>query len=83
MARLSLVDIDSFTGPLAERYEYIKRSVGRVNTLVRVFAHLPEVSKFLMFNPMVIQREGAGGVLSTRIKEMVVIKTSLINGCQH
>ncbi len=31
----------------------------------------------------VLQREGAGSVLSTRIKEMVIIKTSQINGCAY
>jgi len=83
MARLSLVDVDNFTGNLARRYEYVKKSLGRINTYTRVSAHLPEVTKFMAFMPMVLQREGAGGVLSTRIKEMVVLKTSFINDCNH
>lgn len=83
MARLSLVDVDAFTGRLGERYGYIKSSLGRINTFVKVMAHLPEVSKYMMLMPMVVQREGAGGLLSTRIKEMVVLKTSFLNGCNH
>jgi hypothetical protein len=83
MARLSLVDVESLTGSLGARYGYIKSTMGRINTLVKVLAHLPEVSKFLLFLPMVVQREGAGGLLSSRIKEMVVLKTSYINGCNH
>ena len=83
MARISLVDVESLTGPLGERYDYIKRAIGRINTMVKVTAHLPEVSKFLLLLPMVFQREGGGGVLSARIKEMVVLKTSFLNGCNH
>lgn len=83
MARLSQVDVESFTGKLGERYDYMRKTTGRINTFTKVSAHLPEVAKFMAFSPMVLQREGAGGVLSARIKEMVVLKTSFINGCNH
>ena len=83
MARLSLVDVESLTGPVGTRYNYVKRAIGRINTMVKVTAHLPEVAKFLLLLPMTFQREGAGGLLSTRVKEMVVLKTSQLNGCNH
>ncbi len=83
MARLSLVDVESFTGGLGERYNFLKKALGRINTNTKVMAHLPEVAKFMAFMPMALQREGGGGVLSTRIKEMVVLKTSFLNGCNH
>ncbi len=31
----------------------------------------------------VVQRQGAGSVLSAKIKEMAVIKTSHLNGCKY
>ena len=31
----------------------------------------------------VLQREGAGGLLSSRIKEIAIIKTSHVNGCDY
>lgn len=83
MARLSLVDVESFTGRLGERYNFLKKALGRINTNTKAMAHLPEVAKFMAFMPMALQREGGGGVLSTRIKEMVVLKTSFLNGCNH
>jgi uncharacterized peroxidase-related enzyme len=83
MARLSQVDIDEFTGGLGRHYEYLKKATGRINTYMKVAAHLPHVTKFSMLMPMVLQREGAGGVLSTRIKEMAVLKTSFLNDCKH
>lgn len=83
MARLSLVEVEKFSGQLGVRYDYMKKALGRINAISRVWAHLPEVTKFLTFLPMVLQREGAGGVLSSRIKEMVILKTSFINSCRH
>ena len=83
MARLSLVDVEKFTGRLGKRYEFLKKGMGRINTMTKVMAHLPEITKFNAFMPMALQREGGGGVLSTRIKEMVVLKTSYLNSCKH
>ena len=40
-------------------------------------------AKMLLPFNAVMQREGAGSVLSTKIKEMVVIKTSHVNGCDY
>ena len=57
--------------------------LGRVPNSYRVLAQVPQVSKFLILFNAVIQREGAGSLLSTRIKEMVVIKTSHINACSY
>jgi len=83
MARLSLVDVEKFTGLLGKRYKFLKKGLGRINTMTKVMAHLPEITKFNAFMPMALQREGGGGVLSTRIKEMVVLKTSYLNSCKH
>jgi hypothetical protein len=36
----------------------------------------------LLFNAT-MQREGAGSVLSCKLKEMVIIKTSQVNACNY
>lgn len=83
MARLSQIDVESLGGKLGKHYEYLKKGLGRINTYTKVSAHLPHVTKFSMLMPMVLQREGAGGVLSARIKEMCILKTSFINDSPH
>ncbi len=57
--------------------------LGRVPNSYRVLLHSPLVAAMLLPLNAVLQREGAGSVLSTRIKEMVVIKTSQLNGCAY
>ena len=46
-------------------------------------AHSPLVAKMLVPFNAVLQRQGAGSVLETKIKEMIVIKTSHLNGCDY
>ncbi len=57
--------------------------LGRVPHSFRTGAHSPFV--FLMLLPFAAtaQREGAGGILTSKIKEMVIIKTSHVNGCNY
>ena len=57
--------------------------LGRVPNSYRVLGRTPLVAKFLLPFNAVLQREGAGSILSSRLKEMVVIKTSQINGCRY
>ena len=57
--------------------------LGRVPNSYRVLARVPLVAKLLIPFNAVMQREGAGSILSTKIKEMVVIKTSHLNGCRY
>ena len=57
--------------------------LGRVPNFYRALLHSPHVASLLLPLNAVLQREGAGSVLSTRIKEMVVIKTSQTNGCAY
>ena len=45
-------------------------------------AHNDLRGKMLVPFNAVVQRQGAGSVLGTRLKEMVVIKTSHLNGCK-
>ena len=57
--------------------------LGRVPNSYRVLGRTPLVAKFLLPFNAVLQREGAGSILSARLKEMVVIKTSQLNGCKY
>ncbi len=57
--------------------------LGRVPNSYRALLHSPHVAAVLLPLNAVLQREGAGSVLSTRLKEMVIIKTSQINGCAY
>lgn len=83
MSRTELIDIDGADGERAALFEAVTRMLGRVPNSYRVLAHSPAVASVLLPFNAVMQREGAGSALSTRIKEMAVVKTSQINGCRY
>ena len=57
--------------------------LGRVPNSYRVLARSPLVAKVMLPFNAVLQRQGAGSILTTHIKELAVIKTSHLNGCKY
>ena len=61
-------------------YEGIEKKAGRVNNMVKVMAHKPNVlGPFLDFYKQV----WVAGALDPKIKELVYLRTSLMNGCTY
>jgi len=46
-------------------------------------AHAPYAARVLLPFTVTLMREGLGSVLKTKLKEMAVIKTSQVNGCNY
>lgn len=83
MSRIEMIEVEEAAGPVATMFESVTAMLGRVPNSYRVLAHAPLVAQLLLPFNAVVQRQGAGGVLPTRLKEMAVIKTSQINGCDY
>lgn len=81
--RVSMIDPENATGDVAILFEAVKAMLGRVPNSYRILGHSPLVAKMLIPFNAVVQREGAGSVLTAKLKEMVVIKTSHVNGCRY
>ena len=83
MREIPMIDPETAEGEVANLYEAVSLMLGRVPNSYRFLAHSPLVAKMLLPINAVLQREGAGSVLSTRLKEIVIIKTSHVNGCAY
>ncbi len=83
MSRIELVDLDIDDKEIQNMFTAVTAMLGRVPNSYKVLARSPLVAKMLVPFNAVVQREGAGSVLSTKLKEMVVIKTSHINACSY
>ncbi len=81
--RITMNSLEDADGEVANLYEAVDGMLGRVPNSYKVLSHSPLVAKMLLPFNAVLQRQGAGSVLSTKIKEMVVIKTSQVNGCAY
>ncbi len=83
MSRIPMINVDEAEGDTARFFEATNEFLGRVPNSARLMAHSPHVAKmFLVFNAT-LQRDGIGSVLSCKIKEMVVLKTSHVNSCAY
>ena len=83
MARIPLIEPEAVDGDLAEFYGAVTDMVGRVPHSIRTLAHAPLLAMLLLPFNAATQREWPGVRLSGRIKEMAVIKTSHVNGCEY
>jgi alkylhydroperoxidase family enzyme len=83
MERISMIDPEDADGDIAMLFDAVDTMLGRVPHSYRVLAHSPHVAKMLVPFNAVLQRQGAGSVLTTKLKEMVVVKTSHLNGCAY
>ncbi len=83
MSRIEMIEPADAEGDVAVLFQAVADMLGRVPHSYRAMAHSPHVAKMLVPFNAVLQRQGAGSVLSTKIKEMVVIKTSHLNGCAY
>ena len=83
MSRVEMIEPEDATGDVAVLYEAVEAMLGRVPHSYRVMAQSPHIAKMLVPFNAVLQRQGAGSVLTTKLKEMVVIKTSHLNGCAY
>jgi alkylhydroperoxidase family enzyme len=83
MSRVPITDPLTATGETARFFEASKQFRGRVPNSARVWGHIPHIAKFQLLAGVGLQRESGGGMLSCRIKEMAVLKTSHVNGCAY
>ncbi len=83
MSRIEMIDLEQDDPEIANLFDAVTAMLGRVPNSYRVLARVPMVAKMLVPFNAVMQRQGAGSLLTTKIKEMVVIKTSHLNGCKY
>lgn len=81
--RISRIDLNSSDPMIKLLFEGATNMLGRVPNFYRTGAHVPFIQMMLLPFNACTQREGGGGNLSTKLKEMAVIKTSQVNGCNY
>lgn len=82
-ARVPIIDPATTTGEVARFCAGCTMFRGRVANSARVWAHIPYAAKFHLLAAITQQREGAGALLSCKIKEMAILKTSHVNTCAY
>ena len=83
MSRIEWIDEARAAVETKVLFDAVTAMLGRVPNSWRALARVPLVSKLMLPLNGALQREGAGSLLTSKIKEMVIIKTSHINACNY
>jgi uncharacterized peroxidase-related enzyme len=83
MQRLPKIEKANISGDFASFYEAVTGLLGRVPNFYRTISHAPWLAMLLLPFNAAVQRQWPGSRLSGRVKELVVIKTSHVNGCRY
>lgn len=68
---------------LSTFFDGCRALIGRVPNSMRVYGRVPASAAWMLPFLASLQREGAGGRLDGRTKEIVVLKTSMANACAY
>ena len=82
-ARVPLLDPAQAFGETAAFFDATQRFLEAMPNAVRLWAHIPHVAKMVVLFWLVLERTGAGGVLTGRIKVLALIRTSYVNACDY
>ena len=83
MALLPIIS-DEEAGPDAKSlFEHSTNMFGRVANAMRVVAHSPKLAQSIYGFMIAALREEVTGILDKRTKTLVILKTSMLNGCKY
>ena len=75
---------DEEAGPEAKTlFEHSTKMFGRVANAVRTAAHSPKLAQSIFGFIVASLREEVTGILDIRTKTLVILKTSMLNGCKY
>jgi uncharacterized peroxidase-related enzyme len=83
MQRMPTIEKEDISGDLERFYESVTALLGRVPRFYRTIASAPWLAMCFLPINATAQRQWPGTRISGRIKELVVIKTSHVNGCKY
>lgn len=83
MAQLPIIS-DAEAGPEAKvLFEHSTQMFGRVANAIRIAAHSPKLAQSIFGFLVAALREEVTGILDVRTKAMVILRTSMLNGCKY
>ena len=83
MALLSLVTDEKASPEAKTLFKHCAVLMGRVVNAIRVAAHSPKVAQPLVGFMVAALRKEVSGNVDLRIKTLVILKTSFLNGCAY
>jgi uncharacterized peroxidase-related enzyme len=83
MPRVEPIQDHEASGQVELVFEGARRLLGRVPNFIRTVAHSPAEGRWLLPFLATTQRKGEETVLDGRLRELAIVRTSQLNGCNY
>ncbi len=83
MQRLRGITDAEATGAVKEIFDSSNQLLGRTANLMRILAHSPHLTKRYLGFVAAVRQPNAGAVSDVRLRNLAVLKTSVVNGCRY
>ena len=83
MQRIAGISDEDARGAVKELFESSNQLLGRTANLLRILAHSPYVARWFLPFVAAVRQPDAGAVTPARLRNLAVLKTSLVNGCRY
>ena len=80
MSRISRLEKDQVDQETAKIYDVYRAERGNVPNMFRTVAHRPEIFRTMIAHFRAVMNSGT---LPTKLKELVIVRTSQINHCEY
>jgi hypothetical protein len=81
--RIRGITDEEATGIAKEIFETSNQLLGRTANLQRILAHSPYLARWFLPLVAAVRQPQAGAVSDVRLRNLAVLKTSTINGCEY
>ena len=78
--RIPRLDKSQVDAPTGEVFDQVERERGKVPNMFRTVAHRPEILRTLVAHWRAVLHTGT---VPLKLKELVIVRTSQINGCDY
>ena len=81
--RIRGITDEEATGAVKDLFEASNELLGRTANLLRILAHSPYLARWFLPLVAAVRQPAAGAVSSARLRNLAVLKTSMLNGCRY
>lgn len=81
--RIRGISDEEATDVAKEIFETSNQLLGRTANLLRILAHSPYVARWFLPFVAAVRQPTAGAVSDVRLRNLAVLKTSTLNGCNY
>ena len=81
--RLRGISDEEATGMAREIFDASNQLLRRTANLMRILAHSPHLAKWYLGFVAAVRQPDAGAVSEVRLRNLAILKTSVVNGCRY